>query len=161
MSVFVRSWKKCPRICSFLDLLWTVTAKRYVPFNNVMLLTRNISKYFAEKGYSCNLLLGLTWFESPCPLNFSCLWKLFSLKLKWCSIVSMLWAFPQKFWEIFYRIHVLRSSSSSHTMSCCCWRTCNWPWGNLRSGVIFFFFFFWLLCFFGSRGKKITPDTFI
>ena len=35
--------------------------------------------------------------------------------------------------------------------------------GNLRSGVIFFFdfLFFWLLCFFASRGKKITPDTFI
>ena len=31
------------------------------------------------------------------------------------------------------------------------------PTDNLRSGVIFFL----LLCFFGSRGKKITPDTFI
>ena len=28
---------------------------------------------------------------------------------------------------------------------------------NLRSGVNFFLF----LCFFGSRGKKITPNTFI
>ena len=27
---------------------------------------------------------------------------------------------------------------------------------HLRSGVIIFFF-----CFFGPRGKKITPDTFI
>ena len=30
--------------------------------------------------------------------------------------------------------------------------------GNLRSGVILFYFFFG---FFASRGKKITPDTFI
>ena len=120
MSVFARSWNKCPRISSFLVLLWTVAAKRYVLFNNVMLLTRDISKYFAEKGYFCNLLLGLTWFESPswdrqpfkhsCPLNFPCLWKLFSFKLKLYSI------FP-----IFYRIHALRSSLSSHT--CCCWCT--------------------------------------
>ena len=33
---------------------------------------------------------------------------------------------------------------------------------NLRSGVIYLsIFFFLLLCFFGSRGKKITPDSFI
>ena len=40
---------------------------------------------------------------------------------------------------------------------------------NLRSGVILFYiyiyFYFYfivlLLCFFGARGKKITPDTFI
>lgn len=121
MSVFVLSWKKCPRISNFLVLLWTVAAKRYVLFNNVMLLTRNISKYFAEKGNFCNLLLGLTWFESPsrdrqlfkhsCPLNFPCLWKLFSFKLKLYSILP-----------IFYRIHVLGSSLSSHT--CCCWCAC-------------------------------------
>lgn len=99
MSVFALSWKKCPRISNFLVLLWTVAAKRYVLFNNVMLLTRNISKYFAEKGNSYNLLLGLTWFESPsrdrqpfkhsCPLNFPCLWKLFSFKLKLYSILPI------------------------------------------------------------------------
>lgn len=121
MSVFARSWNKCPRISSFLVLLWTVAAKRYVLFNNVMLLTRDISKYFAKKGYFCHLLLGLTWFESPswdrqpfkhsCPLNFPCLWKLFSFKLKLYSILP-----------IFYRIDALRSSLSSHT--CCCWCTC-------------------------------------
>ena len=33
------------------------------------------------------------------------------------------------------------------------------PSPNLRSGVIYFYFL--LLSFFGSRGKKITPDTFI
>ena len=37
------------------------------------------------------------------------------------------------------------------------------PYTNLRSCVIYLFYFilFLLLCFFGSRGKKITPDTFI
>ena len=59
MSVFARLWKKCGRICSFLEFFLTGGTKRYVHFNVIMVLTQNIGKYVEESCYFCDVLLGV------------------------------------------------------------------------------------------------------